>query len=617
MKRTNIYLSSLALALCIGLPACKPEQNNEPCIKKQEQVAPAISYKLTLPSSTDEIASSELETLHKLFSRNGLEADIKSNDPTKWTLTHIAVDFVKGNDGKYHVLQLLTGTQGFSPITSLDFLSTDLLPELTHITLVAPKLQKVQLQQLPKLTDLSLTGTFGDQRSELTQLNYELLESLQHIAIKDFPKLATTNDDNGAFKLPVEMRNADGEAIDRLPKLSSLELSGLPSITDLYIEPLKITLQEGVHLSGLTGLDLLKVSHARLSELNFTGKEFPNLRYLTLHHIEANSATSVQISALPKLNLFDLSHAEGVSKAEVSECGQLTTLTIEGTKVSTPTLSALSSLKRLSLEGNEISTLDLSAHTSVKTISLAHNRLSSLASIKLPSAIEALNLSGNEELSEADLRPYTSLQSILIIGLKRGATAQDHNQRGKLATLHIEGLKQLESLRVPNNSLTSVFAEGQSYPALESLDLSYNSLTPAACIWTYAILGPKKKDDNDYDRSIKQSNVSLKSAIFEGQAPFEVTLDKRKDFSYADVAQALKAAQFDPSSSDYLFFLKDGNEYTASQDWLTGDGVNTNNFSWRFSKRGEYSFRFKFGTYLALDGIFPAEGFTSKPFTSK
>ena len=413
------------------------------------------------------------------------------------------------------------------------------------------------------------------------------------------------------------MRNADGEAIDRLPKLSSLELSGLPSITDLYIEPLKITLQEGVHLSGLTGLDLLKVSHARLSELNFTGKEFPNLRYLTLHHIEANSATSVQISALPKLNLFDLSHAEGVSKAEVSECGQLTTLTIEGTKVSTPTLSALSSLKRLSLEGNEISTLDLSAHTSVKTISLAHNRLSSLASIKLPSAIEALNLSGNEELSEADLRPYTSLQSILIIGLKRGATAQDHNQRGKLATLHIEGLKQLESLRVPNNSLTSVFAEGQSYPALESLDLSYNSLTPAACIWTYAILGPKKKDDNDYDRSIKQSNVSLKSAIFEGQAPFEVTLDKRKDFSYADVAQALKAAQFDPSSSDYLFFLKDGNEYTASQDWLTGDGVNTNNFSWRFSRRGEYSFRFKFGTYLALEGIFPAEGFTSKPFTSK
>ena len=447
--------------------------------------------------------------------------------------------------------------------------------------------------------------------------NYELLDSLQHVAIKDFPKLATTNDDNGAFKLPVEMRNADGEAIDRLPKLSSLELSGLPSITDLYIEPLKITLQEGVHLSGLTGLDLLKVSHARLSELNFTGKEFPNLRYLTLHHIEANSATSVQISALPKLNLFDLSHAEGVSKAEVSECGQLTTLTIEGTKVSTPTLSALSSLKRLSLEGNEISTLDLSAHTSVKTVSLAHNRLSNLLSVKLPSAIEALNLSGNEELSEADLRPYTSLQSILIIGLKRGATAQDHNQRGKLATLHIEGLKQLESLRVPNNSLTSIFAEGQSYPALESLDLSYNSLTPAACIWTYAILGPKKKDANDYDRSIKQSNVSLKPAIFEGQAPFEVTLDRRKDFSYADVAQALKAAQFDPSSSDYLFFLKDGNEYTASQDWLTGDGVNTNNFSWRFSRRGEYSFRFKFGTYLALDGIFPAEGFTSKPFTSK
>ena len=71
--------------------------------KKQEQVMPTISYQLTLPSSTDEIAPSELETLRKLFSRNGLEADIASNDPTKWTQTHLAVNFIKGTDGKYHV----------------------------------------------------------------------------------------------------------------------------------------------------------------------------------------------------------------------------------------------------------------------------------------------------------------------------------------------------------------------------------------------------------------------------------------------------------------------------------------------------------------------------------
>ena len=104
----------------------------------------------------------------------------------------------------------------------------------------------------------------------------------------------------------------------------------------------------------------------------------------------------------------------------------------------------------------------------------------------------------------------------------------------------------------------AIFVEGESYPALETLDLSYNSLTPAACIWTYAILGPRKKDAEDYDRSIKQSKVSLKPAIFEGQAPFDVVLDANKDFSYADVAQALKAAQFDPSSTDYLFILRYG-----------------------------------------------------------
>lgn len=68
MKRTNTYLTSLALALCLGLPACKQENGNEPDTKKQEQVMPTISYQLTLPSSTDEIAPSELETLRKLFS---------------------------------------------------------------------------------------------------------------------------------------------------------------------------------------------------------------------------------------------------------------------------------------------------------------------------------------------------------------------------------------------------------------------------------------------------------------------------------------------------------------------------------------------------------------------
>ena len=98
------------------------------------------------------------------------------------------MNFIKGTDGKYHVLQLLTGTQGFSPITSLDFLSTDLLPELTHITLIAPKLEKVQLQHLPKLTDLSLTGTAGSQTATLSQLSYELLESLERVVIKDFPQ---------------------------------------------------------------------------------------------------------------------------------------------------------------------------------------------------------------------------------------------------------------------------------------------------------------------------------------------------------------------------------------------------------------------------------------------
>lgn len=621
MKRTTILYASLALASLLVTPSCRLHEGEAPKTETEntDGIAP-LSYDLTLPASTADIEASELQALRDLFDRNGLADDIASDKPTQWNLSRLAVNFVLDASGKAHVSQLLTGTAGTSPITQLDVLSAETYPELREISLLAPKLRKVSLQHLPKLQKLTLAGTAGQESAPLTVLSYEQLPALEEVTIQDFPALKTTSTDN-AFKLPVEMKLPSGEGADKLPQLQKLTLANLPAIEDLYIEPLHGALRGGVTLRGLSSADLIKISHAKLTALTLDGKDFPKLRYLTLHSIEEGSASSLQLTGFPLLETFDISRAPSLSEAKLSDCPALQSLTITQTKVASPQLASLPKLRSVDLSDNEIATLDLASFASLTRVGLGHNRIASLQSIKLPTSLESLSLSGNEELTELDLSAYKQLQHFACFGLKKGATSQDHSQRGKLTKLNIKGLKKLETLRVPNNQLVTVFEEGQSYPELESLDLSYNSLTPASVLWAYAILGPAKKDAEDYDRSIKQSKVTLTAEMFAGQVPFTVTLDQQGNYSYADIAAALRAAQFDPSDPSYLAALwKRGAtevELSSASSDFTGNGIDSQRYVWPFDREGNtYRIRVKF-TFFALDGIFPAEGMTSLPFTVK
>lgn len=618
MKRSALVYAGLALASLLVTPSCRL-RDDAPKTEETSPVQP-LTYDLTLPASTAEIAPAELTALRELFDRNGLSADIASDSPTQWNLSRLAVNFVKDDAGKAHVSQLLTGTAGSSPITHLDILSKETYPELREISLIAPKLQEVNLRHLPKLQKLSLTGTAGKETAPLSTLRYELLESLEEISIQDFPKLKTTNEDN-AFKLPVETKLSSGEGADLLPKIKQLTLKNLDALTDLYIEPLHATLSEGVSLSGLPSADLIKISHAKLGSLTFDGKEYPKLRYLTFHNLEAGSSSELHLSDFPSLETFDISKASSLTSAEVSACPALTSLTIEGTKLTAPKLASLPKLRSVDFSDNEIASLDLSSFTALTRLDLGHNLISALELSKLPTSLETLTLSGNEGLTRLDLSAFKALQHFDCYGLKKGATVQDHNQRGKLAQLNIKGLKQLETLRVPNNQLLSVFEEGQRYPELETLDLSYNSLTPAAVLWTYAILGPTKKDADDYDRSVKQSKLSFSQEIFAGQQPFTVTLDQQGNFSYADLAEALKAAKFDSSDPSFLSALWKRSsseiELSSSSSDFTGDGIDAQNYTWPFDKEGNtYRIQVKF-SFPALDHVFPSAGMTSLPFTVK
>ena len=84
--------------------------------------------------------------------------------------------------------------------------------------------------------------------------------------------------------------------------------------------------------------------------------------------------------------------------------------------------------------------------------------------MKLPNTITSLAISGNEAITEANLAPYRDLETFVCFGLKKGKTAQDHNQRGNLAVININGLAKLQMLRVPNNQLSSIFELGYEYP---------------------------------------------------------------------------------------------------------------------------------------------------------
>lgn len=582
MKKTNLYLASLLLATLVAVPSCKEDKDTPAPIEQK------ISYQLVTPSTTDSIAAEELTALRELFSRNDLEKAVASATPQSWDTRQLAVNFLKGEDGKYHVAELLTGTQGFSDVKALNVLTSETFPELRNIDLIAPKLEDVTLRNLPKLTKLKLVGTYQSTAAPLTKLSYETLESLESVSIKDFPNLTTTNNDNGAFKIPVEYRTASGDGADRLPKLALLELSNLPAIVDLYIEPFSAKLSQGVKLEKLSKLDLLKVTHTKLSNLSFQSEDFPKLRYLTLHHIEDGSASALAVKGLSELETLDLTSAASVTTASVTDCAKLKALTLSRTKVAKPELSNLPALTRVDLAGNEISAIDLSAFTQVTSVALGHNLITNFSESKLPSSVQTLGLSGNEGLTDLDLSPYQELTHVDCFGLKRGATDQDHSAPGKLASVNVKGLKKLESLRLPNNSLEGVFVEGQTYPVLESLDLSYNQLTPAGFAWIYAIVGEKAG---------KSPKLKLKHNVFVGQRPFAVTLDKDDNYSYKAVVDALTAAGFDDPFMIKEYILVEFREagiFTQNLSDFTGDGIDETNYLWSFSKNNRLDTGWRF-----------------------
>ena len=591
------------VALLAVTSSCKSTDNPLPPTPPAPQPP---KLQLTLPASTDEIAPSEYAVLMDFATRNGLEAQFKAKKPSEWDLSALAFDFVKGSDSKYHITKILNGSSGYTSVKKLSLLATETLPELQRIELIAPLLEEVQLRNLPKLAFLSLKGTQSDKKAPLTKLTYEVLPLLDSVILQSFPSLKTANDDK-ALKLPAQGYDPDKGGIDLLPKIGYIELTDLPAVTELYVDPLYATVSKGVSLSKLSSLSYLLISGAKLSSMTFDGKDYPRLETLTIKKPQAGSATALTLSALPKLHEVLIQSLGGVTTATVSSSPELTKLDIGGGKLSTLSLTELPKLQTLRLADNELKSLDLSTLSTLRTVDLSHNLFASIADMKLPNTITSLAISGNEAITEANLAPYRDLEAFVCFGLKKGKTAQDHNQRGSLAAININGLAKLQMLRVPNNRLSSIFELGYEYPVLETLEIDHNSLSPEAHVKTYLVVGRGKS-----------KKITLTKDTFEGQAPYTVTVRKDGTVDLTGIHKVLISpdSPFGLSGSGDLigililesqrfpaFAGQEAN--TSNARILLGEDPDYGNGLWQIRNKGKYAVRIHLEQLNSLAPLFP------------
>ena len=389
-------------------------------------------------------------------------------------------------------------------------------------------------------------------------------------------------------------------------------------MTELYVDPLYATVSKGLSLSKLSNLSYLLISGAKLSSMTFDGKDYPVLETLTIKKPQAGSASALKLTNFPKLHEVLIQSSSEVTTATVSSSPELTKLDIGGGKLSSLSLAELPKLQTLRLAGNELKNLDLSSLSTLRTVDLSHNLFASLADMKLPNTITSLAISGNEAITEANLAPYRDLETFVCFGLKKGKTAQDHNQRGSLAVININGLAKLQMLRVPNNQLSSIFELGYEYPALETLEIDHNSLSPEAHVKTYLVVGRGKS-----------KKITLTKDTFEGQAPYAVTVRKDGTVDLTGIHKVL-------TSSDSPFGLSGSGEFIGiliieSQRFpsLAGQEANTSNARlflgedpdygnglWQIRNKGKYAVRIHLEQLNSLAPLFP-KALESAPFEIK
>lgn len=547
------------------------------CGNEDELPSTTNTKVVLMPSSVNNCVKEEVALLRKIAAKNDISSDFASDNPSEWKYDHLQIvwDTIPKSVQKTYIVKELRGPEGKEKGLK-DFTLTDdkeTFKHLERIDIKSAQLGKFGIANVPLLRTIIINGKSLDaSNNELTMVEIHDLPKLDSIHVENFPKLIKSNTDD-LFYISLYYQ---------YPGLSYVGVVNT-GIKELKVEPEK-PLKELV-LSGNKDITSLTLEEVSLNDITFTKETYPKLEVLNLKKLSGGKSKDLVISGLDNLTNVNLFHDNWLSKAEVTDCAKLKELILSDCNLSESTckLSNLPELITFDIQGNNFSALNIGELKKVKNLDLTNNKFTTTDNITLSAAAEKLPLQGNENLQKVDLTPYKKLWIVNVNGYKRGQDVADHNNPLSFANINLNGLTDLESVRVNNNSLASVFDGNTVYPSLGTLEAEYNAINPIGMV--------------NIAKSIESfDGLSLKL----GYQTFAVNVKDNKTVDYSMVNG------FFTNKGKKLSF-----EVTLGEDVVT-DGYTYNNGIFTFSKAGTYKLSSESFNDILNNSV---NDYKSKPFT--
>ncbi|WP_311560699.1 leucine-rich repeat domain-containing protein [Prevotella bivia] len=547
------------------------------CGNEDELPSTTNTKVVLMPSSVNNCVKEEVALLRKIAAKNDISSDFASDNPSEWKYDHLQIvwDTIPKSVQKTYIVKELRGPEGKEKGLK-DFTLTDdkeTFKHLERIDIKSAQLGKFGIANVPLLRTIIINGKSLDaSNNDLTMVEIHDLPKLDSIHVENFPKLIKSNTDD-LFYISLYYQ---------YPKLSYVGVVNT-GIKELKVEPEK-PLKELV-LSGNKDITSLTLEEVSLNDITFTKETYPKLEVLNLKKLSGGKSKDLVISGLDNLTNVNLFHDNWLSKAEVTDCAKLKELILSDCNLSENTckLSNLPELITFDIQGNNFSALNIGELKKVKNLDLTNNKFTTTDNITLSAAAEKLPLQGNENLQKVDLTPYKKLWIVNVNGYKRGQDVADHNNPLSFANINLNGLTDLESVRVNNNSLASVFDGNTVYPSLGTLEAEYNAINPIGMV--------------NIAKSIESfDGLSLKL----GYQTFAVNVKDNKTVDYSMVNG------FFTNKGKKLSF-----EVTLGEDVVT-DGYTYNNGIFTFSKAGTYKLSSESFNDILNNSV---NDYKSKPFT--
>ena len=321
-----------------------------------------------------------------------------------------------------------------------------------------------------------------DERDAVTSLNitygsathYMMMATLQ--GIEWFPNLERIYCSSVGLERVDASQNAKLTELS-LPfnKISSLDVSGCPELTMLYVN------KSDHEAPGLTELD---VSHnPKLVEL---GARF-------------NSLTSLDLSACPALEELDVDR-NAISSLDVSGKSALRFLFCYGNQITSLNISGCASLGSLDCHANQITALDLTGCTSLASIWCNDNQIPSL-DVSVTDCLKTLSCGSNPL---ASLKLTRSLKNLYCVNIP-------------LKELNLYGCPTLIELsqRTPTREYSSNL--GRYY--LHYATTSYEMNTDEDAVFVEVEPTPEPTvEPTPEPVSIRKATVTVKDQVYTGKA---------------------------------------------------------------------------------------------------